>query len=871
MKNLKTLFLIFSFCVPIFATVTAQNTWTQRTDFGGVARYTPIGFSIGNYGYIGGGYNGSSNLTDFWQYNPTTNAWVQKASIPLALRAASSFVINGKGYVVGGVLNSPPYNKKLYMYDPVLDAWTQKTDFPGTGIYGAISFSIGNKGYFGIGNTNTANGPYTNTFYEYDAGDDAWTQKANFPGTSRYAAYGISANGKGYLGMGTDFNNFFNDWWEYDPLTDSWTTKASFPGLVRSFPTGFALGTLVYLGTGNIIYPNSINDLYEFNPSNNSWTQKANYGGGNRWGALGFSINNKGYFGTGYDFSTMYRDIWEYSSDPCLNFTATITPNGPTTFCQPGSVGLTATSGTSYQWFKNNVLISGATSQNYTASTTGSYIVIVNSICGTDTSLATQVIRHTQPNVVASVDITICNGSSTSLSATGADTYLWSPSLGLNVVTGSTVTANPSISTTYSVVGTNSFGCTKQKTIAVTLQNVSLSVNSLVLCNGANGVLTATGASSYSWSPSIGLSATTGASVIANPTITTTYTITGITSLGCTGSTTATVTIASATATIAANGPTSFCQPGSVDLNANAGTSYQWYKNNVVISGATNQNYTATTTGSYTVAVNSACGSATSLATQVIRYTLPTVSISAAGSTSICSGGSVIINSTVTPANVSYQWYKAGTAINGATNSSYTATTTGNYKLIVTNISSGCSRTSAQIPVTATIVPTASIDPPGDAALCNGDTLTLYAITNAGSGASYQWKKSGINISAATNQTYDAFVEGAYRVVVTNSAGCTKQSTQKTITNITCRIEGDFTLGNELITIYPNPTSGILNIETERNVTIQSIEIYNSIGQLVKTSPFKNELNVEQIASGNYLIRFIQSDNYSTFKFTIDK
>ncbi len=794
--------------------------------------------------------------------------------MPEALRFANSFVINGFGYVVGGVVSSPPYNKHLWMYDPTLNTWIQKTDFPGTGIYSGGSFSIGNKGYLGMGNTGSANGPYTNSFYEYDAGDNAWTQKANFPGTSRYSGYGISLNGKGYFGFGYYGNTstWYKDWWEYDPTGDSWTAKTDYPSTARNQPAGFTLGNKIYIGTGNINFPTCINDFYEYDPSNSSWTQKANYGGGDRWSCVGFSINNKGYFGLGYaGSSTLYKDFWEYAGDPCLNFTATITANGPTTFCQPESVVLTATSGMSYQWYKNNVLISAATNQNYTASTTGSYIVVVNSICGTDTSLAIQVIRHTQPNVIASSDVIICSGSSTSLSASGADTYSWSPSLGLNIATGSTVTASPSTSTTYSVIGTNSFGCTKQKTIAVTLQNASLSANSLVLCGGASGVLIVTGASTYTWSPSIGLSATTGASVTANPTTATTYTINGTTSLGCTGSTTATVTIGSATATIAANGSTSFCQPGSVDLSANAGTSYQWYKNNVAISGAINQNYTASTTGSYTVTVVSACGTATSLATQVIRYTLPTVSISAAGSTSICTGGSVVLNSTVTPSNVSYQWYKASVPISGATSSSYTATSTGYYKLIVTNTSTGCSKTSALLHVIVMTAPTASIDPPGDAALCNGDTLTLYTITNAGSGASYQWKKSGINIGGATNQTYDAFLAGGYRVVVTNSAGCTKQSAQKTITNITCRIESDLTLGNDLITIYPNPTSGILNIETEMNANIQALEIYNSIGQLVEKSSFKNQLNVEQLASGNYLIRFIENDNYTTFKFAIDK
>lgn len=62
------------------------------------------------------------------------------------------------------------------------DTWTQKADFGGGITEAAVGFSIGNKGYMGIG------GGYTQDFWEYDPDTNSWTQKANFGGAPRHAA-----------------------------------------------------------------------------------------------------------------------------------------------------------------------------------------------------------------------------------------------------------------------------------------------------------------------------------------------------------------------------------------------------------------------------------------------------------------------------------------------------------------------------------------------------------------------------------------------------------------------------------------------------------------------------------------------------------
>lgn len=321
---------IFTFLLLVFIssteTIAQQNVWTQKADFSGVTRYGAIGFSIGNFGYMGAGYSGSTPKKDIWQYDPSSDTWAQVADLPSTIRLASTFVINGMGYCTGGIVSSPPYNKHLWMYNPTLNTWTAKTDFPGTGVYGAVGFAIGNNGYFGLGNTNTANGPYTTTFYEYDAGGDSWLQKASFPGTPRYGDYGIAVNGKGYVGFGGSDVALTNDWWEYDPAANAWTQRASSPGAARSYPTGFVIGSLIYLGIGNSLTGSCMSDFYSYNPASNSWTQVASFSGGNRWVAASFAINNKGYLGTGYDNINTFTDFWEYAPEWAEGITENQTP-----------------------------------------------------------------------------------------------------------------------------------------------------------------------------------------------------------------------------------------------------------------------------------------------------------------------------------------------------------------------------------------------------------------------------------------------------------------------------------------------------------------------------------------------------------------
>lgn len=166
-----------------------------------------------------------------------------------------------------------------------------------------------------------------------------------------------------------------------------------------------------------------------------------------------------------------------------------------------------------------------------------------------------QVTFNTAPNPLTISDPAIvCTTSSTALKVSSALSlnYAWTPTANLTPSNGigANVIAAPTITTTYTAIGTDAVtGCSVSKSVVVTVippalvPIISLTNLPSTICTGVTtSKLTASGANTYTWAPSTGLSSTTGSTVIANPATTTTYTVTGTT--GCqSGTNTATVTV----------------------------------------------------------------------------------------------------------------------------------------------------------------------------------------------------------------------------------------------------------------------------------------------------------------------------------------
>ncbi|PZF71977.1 T9SS type A sorting domain-containing protein [Taibaiella soli] len=335
----------------------------------------------------------------------------------------------------------------------------------------------------------------------------------------------------------------------------------------------------------------------------------------------------------------------------------------------------------------------------------------------------------------------------------------------------------------------------------LTVTNYSICQNNTVP-SGQGMVASTTLTSSINW-----YAAPTGGSVLYTGTVFNPVGVagSGITNTGTSGTTTfyaieqtstssrtaVTFTInPSPTASITSN-TTVVCSSGAnATLSANTGTglTYQWKLNGSNVSGATNATYTTNVTGAYTCAVsNSTCGPIISNSITLTAGTPPTATATAAGATSFCPGGSVVLNAN-TGTGLTYQWQQNGSNISGATNAAYTASGTGSYTVIVTNVA-GCNATSSAIAVSANGSFTVAIAYTGPVNVCAGNPVTLNSSVSS-SAVTYQWNLNGIAVPGATDASFQCATSGNYTVTAHDAS-------------ISCTV----TSNPMVITVYPQPNS----------------------------------------------------------------
>ncbi|MEW6467881.1 MAG: gliding motility-associated C-terminal domain-containing protein [Bacteroidota bacterium] len=437
---------------------------------------------------------------------------------------------------------------------------------------------------------------------------------------------------------------------------------------------------------------------------------------------------------------------------------------GNNTICGGGSTTLTATGGITYSWS------TGATTSVVTVTptiTTNYSVLVSNGTCSDTTSILITV--TTAPIVTISpLSATICSGGSTTLSASGANTYLWNP----GSLSGSGITVSPSVTTTYTVTGTALNGCTNTATVTVTVNpppSISMSPASASICSGNSTVLTASGGTSYSWAPASGLSCISCSSPTANPTVTTTYTVTGTAASGCTNTATVTVTVNPLpTVTVVPASP-AICTGSSVTLTGNGASSYSW-------SPATGLNCTLctsptanpTTTTTYTVVGTDGNGCTNSATVTLTVNPLPVITVIPSSAT-ICSGSSTVLTAN---GGVSYSWAPATglsctTCVNPTASPLFTTTYT-----VTGTAASGCTST-ATVTVTVNPSPTVSVVP-ASGAICAGGSVNLTA-----NGAnSYSWAPaSGLSCTTCQAPTANPTVTTSYTVIGTAGNGCTNAAT----------------------------------------------------------------------------------------------
>jgi hypothetical protein len=281
--------------------------WRKLNDFPGVARSSAAVFSTESNGYMGLGHDDFSALTDFWRYSPEPDIWTHIQDFPIAgLDYATGFAIDGMGYVTCGEDGGTWY-KALTRYNPGTDSWQTMTQKPGEGSsMKAPAFVINGRSYV----------PAAEEMYEYNPLMNTWVKKS-YPSALGYFGSGVafSIGDKGYMGIGWIHQQEKNTpmLFEYDPSTDQWTRKADFPGTLRSNTVFFSLPNgKAYVGLGTTLDYQYLKDLWEYNPVTDSWRRVEDFPGTGRYSSVAFTIGDKAYIGVGYD-GTFKSDFWEFS------------------------------------------------------------------------------------------------------------------------------------------------------------------------------------------------------------------------------------------------------------------------------------------------------------------------------------------------------------------------------------------------------------------------------------------------------------------------------------------------------------------------------------------------------------------------------
>jgi len=303
------------------------------------------------------------------------------------------------------------------------------------------------------------------------------------------------------------------------------------------------------------------------------------------------------------------------------------------------------------------------------------------------------------PLTIASATTSICSGTAATFTASGAVTYTWSANAG--AATTSTISVSPGSSDTYTVTGTHSGGCTASETVAISVlpsPTVTIASTGTAVCAGQTATLTANGATSYTWSTT-----ETTSTISVSPANTTIYTVTGD-NAGCTNTQQVTVTV-NALPTLASVGNQTVCSGNPVSaINYSA--------------GGANVNWTNT---------NGNVGISTSGSGDINGYTAPNVITQETG---------VI---TATPID------------NGT----------------------GCSGTSQSYIVIINPTPMAT-GGVVDSALCgvaNGG-ISGINVTGGTPAYTYQWYNNGVLMPGETNPTLGNAGMGNYNVIITDVNGC---------------------------------------------------------------------------------------------------
>lgn len=452
-----------------------------------------------------------------------------------------------------------------------------------------------------------------------------------------------------------------------------------------------------------------------------------------------------------------------------INALPNISAGNNTSACIGGSVTLNASGATNYTWSPSTGLsCTNCTSPTANPTTTTTYKLIGSDGNGCVDSAQVTVTVNPLPNINAGNDVSICSGSITALTATGGNTYIWTPTSTLSCSNCANPTATPPTTTTYTVTGTDANGCTDSDSVKVTvipLPNITVTPSTSI-CLGDTVQLQATGGVNYSWSPSIDLSCNNCANPVADPNSTITYTVTGLSASNCADTAMVTITV-NPLPTVNVGNDRSICDGDTVQLQATGAQTYTWSPSNG-LSCSTCSNPTAypTDTTQYTITGIDSNGCKDSAQLNIFVKPNPIVSV-APNYQVICEGDSVQLQAT---GATTYTWTPASSlSCNNCDDPLAKPNTSTSY--VLTGFTNGCGDTAN---VTINVLPKPNVKAGSDVDICIGES-TILSVTG---GMKHQWTPTN-TLSCDTCKTPLATptVTTQYLVTGTDNNDCSSVDT----------------------------------------------------------------------------------------------
>lgn len=327
---------------------------------------------------------------------------------------------------------------------------------------------------------------------------------------------------------------------------------------------------------------NSLNTTLTANPS------------GGTWSGTGILDPLTGSFSPSVAGVGSTSVTYTYTSTPCtvtatssvtVNPLPTVSAGNDAVVCSGASTGLQATGASTYQWSINGGVAVGLNNPNISNPSASPSATTTYSVLGIDANGCTnvdqvQVSVNALPIVNAGANVSICPGVPTTLGASGASTYTWSPSTGLTGANTGTPAANPASTQTYTVTGTDANGCqnTDQVTVTVFPQPVVTASSNSPIIECQTAQLTASGLASFNWvntaGPDASISSPNSSTTDVAPLGTATYAVAGLDANGCSGGATVTVVVNPITVSIV-NATTINPSTFSFDVTSNA-SNFDW-------------------------------------------------------------------------------------------------------------------------------------------------------------------------------------------------------------------------------------------------------------------------------------------------------